>query len=390
TLNYLKTKVDRMRHGIQLDQLAINTTPIRPESCPVSPTNALSPPTAEITIQVPLNGHQGYHTSAAADAELTSNGTTDINHITSSTDAGTDFVKHSSSEKRQLFQNEVDKLNHFLSSTSLGMPVGGRPKMWHSASSENVSSMAMALAGNLPVPRSSVPCIVSDDLPTEQTQVNAYTVWGRPYVTLTYAQSLNGCIATRERSPLAISCDESLVMTHQLRADHDGILVGIGTVCADNPRLTVRLANGNDPLPIILDTNLRVPMDVTILDNKRKPWIVCRIGCDESKIEALGARGVTVVPIDCEEGEMLDVSMVLGVLKQRGIKSLMVEGGASIITSFLASRLVDFVVVTISPVFINGLELVPSSSKVTLPSLESPVSHQLGTDAIISGRPVWQ
>eukprot|EP01134_Creolimax_fragrantissima_P002063 CFRG2063T1 len=350
TLNYLKTKVDRMRHGIQLDSLSINTVSERPESCPVSPPQPDSP-NGDGPKDVQTNGHKNCIND------------TDTTH-------------------EQQRQHALDNMV-----ASSGIDVMQMRKMRLSASNDNVRSLASKEGG---VSRSSVPAIVSDYLPSDAYNVSAYTVFGRPYVTITYAQSLNGCIATREKKPLSISCKESMVMTHQLRADHDAILVGIGTVCADNPRLTVRLSDGEDPLPIILDTNLRVPTESRLLKNTRKPWIVCAEGCDKQKVQLLENMGVTVISVKTPSGEKVNVGKVLEILKQRGIKSLMVEGGASVINSFLSSRLVDFVVVTVAPVFVNGLEVLNSPVNIKLPKLESPVTYQLGTDAIISGRPIWE
>ena len=93
----------------------------------------------------------------------------------------------------------------------------------------------------------------------------------RPSVTLTYAQSLDGSITTQRGKPTAISGKESLLLTHQLRATHDAILVGIGTILADNPRLNVRLAVGPHPQPVILDSQLRFPLDAKLLQNKCSP-----------------------------------------------------------------------------------------------------------------------
>ena len=82
----------------------------------------------------------------------------------------------------------------------------------------------------------------------------------RPRVTLTYAQSLDGSITARSGAPLSLSGAESLHYTHQLRAAHDAILVGIGTVLSDDPRLDVRLVTGPSPRPIVLDSELRCPV----------------------------------------------------------------------------------------------------------------------------------
>ena len=84
------------------------------------------------------------------------------------------------------------------------------------------------------------------------SDVNRRRNTGRPIVTLSFAQSLDGAIALRRGSRLALSCPESMVLTHRLRATHDAVLVVIGTVLADNPRRTVRLVEGKNPLPVVL------------------------------------------------------------------------------------------------------------------------------------------
>src|SRR5512135_1934375 len=95
----------------------------------------------------------------------------------------------------------------------------------------------------------------------------------RPRVTLTYAQSLDGSIAARSGMPLALSGTESMHYTHQLRAAHDAILVGIGTVLSDDPRLNVRLTGGLSPRPIVLDSSLRCPSTARCLEAGRRPIV---------------------------------------------------------------------------------------------------------------------
>ena len=96
---------------------------------------------------------------------------------------------------------------------------------------------------------------------------------GRPLVSLSYAQSLDGSLAARRGSPLLLSGKASMQLTHRLRASHDAILVGIGTILADDPQLTVRLVQGPQPQPVILDSHLRLPPNARVFQGPKLPWI---------------------------------------------------------------------------------------------------------------------
>jgi 3,4-dihydroxy 2-butanone 4-phosphate synthase/GTP cyclohydrolase II len=111
-----------------------------------------------------------------------------------------------------------------------------------------------------------------------------------PRVTLTYAQSLDGCIAARRGEPYLLSGPESKRMTHQLRAAHSAILVGIGTVLADNPRLTARVAGGENPQPVVLDSRLRLPLDARLLQTG-SPWIATTYSADPQRCALLAQAG---------------------------------------------------------------------------------------------------
>ena len=87
----------------------------------------------------------------------------------------------------------------------------------------------------------------------------------RPFIIISYAQSVDGSIASRSRLPIHLSGTESSVLTHQIRAGCDAILIGIGTLLADDPQLTVRLVESRNPQPIILDTHLRTPLNAKLV-----------------------------------------------------------------------------------------------------------------------------
>lgn len=178
---------------------------------------------------------------------------------------------------------------------------------------------------------------------------------GRPFVTLSYAQSLDGSIAARRGEPTALSGPEALRLTHQLRAHHDAILVGIGTVLADDPRLTVRHVRGRDPQPVILDSRLRFPLWARMLREERRPWLLTTAAADPARQAELEAAGARVVRLPAGPEGMVDLAAALDYLSHLHIRSVMIEGGAAVIGSVLSTRLADRLVLTIAPVVLGGL-----------------------------------
>lgn len=215
---------------------------------------------------------------------------------------------------------------------------------------------------------------------------------GRPYVTLSYAQSLDGSIAARPGRPLALSGSQSMALTHGLRAAHDSILVGIGTLLADNPRLNVRLVEGKDPQPIVVDSRLRFPPYAHLLRNCRMPWIATSESADPERQAALEQIGALVLRLPSGANGWVDLSALLQHLGGLGINSLMVEGGAQIITSFLASRLVDQVVLTVAPMLVGGLRVMDYLGQARtdcFPRLRQVSYQRLGEDLVLRGEPHW-
>src|SRR4051794_36754849 len=225
----------------------------------------------------------------------------------------------------------------------------------------------------------------------------------RPFVTLAYAQSLDGSITTARGERYGLSGPDALRFTHALRARHDAILIGVGTVLADDPELRVRLADGPSPLPVIVDSRVRTPSDARLLSLPGRPvWIAAAtptgLASDEdSQQVARGARiqaaGRRIIDCPALPNGWVDLQALLRRLVSDGIQHVMVEGGARIISSFLAARLVDYAVVTIAPQFLGGLPAVDPSARAGLPaplaSLTTWVSCRLGDDLVLGGEVAW-
>ncbi|MBI3242423.1 MAG: dihydrofolate reductase family protein [Chloroflexi bacterium] len=202
----------------------------------------------------------------------------------------------------------------------------------------------------------------------------------RPLITLSYAQSVDGSIAAAPGQPLTLSGPEAMKLTHELRASHDAILVGIGTVLADNPRLNVRLASGPQPQPVVLDSHLRFPLNANLLNHPKPPIIAAADHADAQLQAALELAGAKVIRFPTSDGGHVQLPALLAWLSQTGIKSLMVEGGSGVITSFLSARLVDRVIITIAPRFVGGLRAVSAPCDL---ALRNVTYRTLGADLIV-------
>ncbi len=219
------------------------------------------------------------------------------------------------------------------------------------------------------------------------------------YITLTYAQSLDGCIAYRQGEQFALSSKGSLLFTHQLRANHDAILVGVGTILADNPSLNSRYAipegvsaeekaKVKNPQTIVMDTHLRIPLDCKLLksDASVRPWVFvhekyknevsnasegdANAAQMKQKIEVIEKNGGKVLFCKAEEEDnnngkgkgSIDMNAMFDLLIENGIKSLMIEGGATVITKIYKTpsllRRMDKIIITISPMLLGGYKSV--------------------------------
>jgi diaminohydroxyphosphoribosylaminopyrimidine deaminase/5-amino-6-(5-phosphoribosylamino)uracil reductase len=219
-----------------------------------------------------------------------------------------------------------------------------------------------------------------------------YITTGLPFVTVKFAQTLDGRIATAKGSSKWISSPESLKLAHRLRSHHDAIMVGVGTVLADNPELTVRLVRGRNPTRIILDSKLRIPLDAKVLANQEtaRTLVATTPAADKEKLAALRRMGIEVLTMPPDAQGQVDVSELLKMLGQRQISSLLVEGGGETITSFLRLNLADKIIAIIAPKILGkGTDAVGELNITDLSKalkLSFTRVYRSGEDIVVEGR----
>jgi GTP cyclohydrolase II len=209
----------------------------------------------------------------------------------------------------------------------------------------------------------------------------------RPYVVLKYAQTVDGRIATRRGEAKWISSEAERRISHGLRAACDAVLVGVGTVIIDDPQLTVRMVPGRSPLRVVLDSTLRLPSTSRVLDDGAGTVVITAEPSSEERRAALRARAVGVHVVDASP-RGVDLASALQTLRALGVSSLLVEGGARVITSFFAEKLVDRLVVGIAPTIMGtgidavgdlGVARVAESVRLTNRSV-----HEAGGDLLVA------
>jgi 3,4-dihydroxy 2-butanone 4-phosphate synthase/GTP cyclohydrolase II len=215
---------------------------------------------------------------------------------------------------------------------------------------------------------------------------------GRPFVVLSFAQSIDGSIAGRRRERIRLSGAESMHLTYSIRALCDAILVGIGTILADDPRLTAQRADGPHPHPIVLDTRLRTPPAARLLQRPDvRPWLIHAPDAPSRRIRRLIRSGADPLPCSVAADGRIDLSALMRGLADRAVNSVMVEGGARVITSFLRQRLADALIVTISPQMLGGLPVIDAHDldRTLDLRLDQPCYQILGRDIVIWSCPRW-
>lgn len=218
-----------------------------------------------------------------------------------------------------------------------------------------------------------------------------YITRGLPFVTLKLAASLDGKIATLTGDSQWISCEQSRAAVHRLRNLSDAVLVGAGTVIADDPQLTCRVAGGRDPRRIVLDARLRMPLSARLLHQRGsdKNIIVTAHSASPAKIRALEELGATVwqFPVRSEAIPWMPLLRKLAAME---IVSVLVEGGATTAAGALKQKVVDKVLLFYAPKLFGGdarfmidslgVRRVRQSVAVQRMAVEKS-----GTDVLISG-----
>lgn len=236
----------------------------------------------------------------------------------------------------------------------------------------------------------------------EARQMNeAFVHWvtvGRPFVLVKFAMSLDGKIATRTGDARWISGPEARRRVHQLRNEVDAILVGAGTVIADNPRLTTRLEEEDvrHPLRVILDSRGRVPLTAQVFDPHLpgRTLVATTPAASSAYREELQARGVEVLVLPADEQGRVSLEALLDELGRREITSLLVEGGSTVLGSFFDRRLVNKVIAFIAPLIVGGHDApspVGGQGVTRLADalrLERVVWEPVGNDLMLVGYPV--
>lgn len=206
----------------------------------------------------------------------------------------------------------------------------------------------------------------------------------RPFVTLKSALSLDGNIALENGESKWITGASARAKAHQLRHFHDAILVGIGTVLADDPQLSVRLEGEyKQPKRIVLDGAARLPSDAQIWRDAPEVIVVCRADAPAAKVAQLESRGARVWPLGN------DWNLLMQRLWRDGIYSVLIEGGARVAASAFEANIVDKVAFFIAPVLMgDGRKLLPNvkfASMNDVTRLERTIVSRFGVDTLIEG-----
>lgn len=225
-----------------------------------------------------------------------------------------------------------------------------------------------------------------------------YITTRQPFVTSKSAITLDGKIATRSGASRWITGEAARAAGHQLRHANDAILVGIGTVVQDDPQLTTRLPgqSGANPLRIVVDSTLRLSPGAQVADvaAERRTLIVTTEQAEAAKMKTLEGRGVEVIRLPACGAGRVNLDALCAILGERGIASVLVEGGAVLTAALLRQRLIDKMVLFVAPKIIGG-DGVSAFGPCGIDTMEQALSlrdltsRQVGDDLMLEAYPAW-
>jgi diaminohydroxyphosphoribosylaminopyrimidine deaminase/5-amino-6-(5-phosphoribosylamino)uracil reductase len=221
---------------------------------------------------------------------------------------------------------------------------------------------------------------------------------GMPFVIAKYAMSLDGKLATRSGDSKWISGEESRRYVHSLRQTVDAIMVGVGTVLADDPQLTVRVDGGKgrkgiqkkQPLRVIVDSRGQTPLEARVFQKPGKA-LVAATSLDEAKAKGFAQQGVEIIQLPSSKDEKVDLEELLKVLGHRDVISVLVEGGGALLGSLFDLGLVDKVFVFIAPIIVGGERAVTPVAGLGVEKIAQACRlrrirvKEFGEDVMISG-----
>lgn len=214
-----------------------------------------------------------------------------------------------------------------------------------------------------------------------------------PYVTYKCAMTLDGNIATITGESRWISCEESRKYVHRMRARMDAVMVGVDTVLADNPQLTVRHVRGKNPLRVIVDTRLRTPESVIVLSDRHASKTFIATTETNPRVHARYLKqGATIVVCDEYDGRvsMKDLLQKLGTM---GVQSILLEGGSRLAGDMLQHGLIDELVFFVAPKIIGNNGFAPFALQGGITSMSEAVMLEftdicrIGSDIVVTARP---
>ena len=208
-----------------------------------------------------------------------------------------------------------------------------------------------------------------------------------PYITLKVAQSLDGKISKSKNKQTWLTGKEAIKFVHKLRSEYDAVLVGANTIKVDNPLLTVREVKGRNPIRIIIDGKLSIPLNSKVLNNNEpdKTWIFTSQKSKQKKLIQLENKGAKIFSVKPAANGRINLKSVLKVIAKNRINSVLVEGGQEIFSQFFSQKLFDEIIILQSPKILGkGLSGLNSTQLKNLPLIEK---NRLGQDIkLVYGR----